>query len=223
MWSAVACRAISVLTLSQSDVNSHLSPPSKDLGNELVLLAASDVPGLVLQPTDVSASSRGKPIALDEVAHNHRGGTNVAVHLSWLWQVGDTRVGAHQHVHRVETSLEEPGGEEKIRLKMLSRRQTSSLSQTGGSLPGESSEDGCGERGLGSTSPRYGLSPQPTMPKLRLELITVRSETQSTQNWKRLDAQPEGRETSIGSSPPRCSLVSVPRQHKSVRPSTPGC
>ena len=211
-------------TLSQSDVNSHLSPPPKDLGNELVLLAAaSNVPGLVLQPTNVSASSRGKPIALDEVAHNHRGGTNVAVHLSWLWQVGDTGVRTHQHVHRVETSLEEPGGEEKIRLKMLARRQTSSLSQRGGSLPGESSEGGCGERGLGSTSPRYGLSPQPTMPKLRLELITVRSETQSTQNWKRLDAQPEGRETSIGSSPPHCSLVSVPPQHKSVRPSTPGC
>ena len=111
-------RAISVLTLSQSDVNSHLSPPPKDLGNELVLLAASDVPGLVLQPTDVSASSRGKPIALDEVAHNHRGGTNVAVHLSWLGQVGDTRVRAHQHVHRVETSLEEPGGEENVRLKI---------------------------------------------------------------------------------------------------------
>ena len=109
-------------TLSQSDVNSHLSPPPKDLGNELVLLAASDVPGLVLQPTDVSASSRGKPIALDEVAHNHRGGTNVAVHLSWLGQVGDTGVGAHQHVHWVETSLEEPGGDEKIRLKVVTRR-----------------------------------------------------------------------------------------------------
>ena len=116
-------------TSSQSDVNSYLSPPPKDLGNELVLLASSsDVPGLVLQPADVSASSRGKPIALDEVAHNHlarkvrnwkwvahnyRGGTNVAVHLPWLGQVGDTGVRAHQHVHRVETSLEEPGGEEK--------------------------------------------------------------------------------------------------------------
>ena len=110
-------------TLSQSDVNYYLSPPPKDLGNELVLLAASsNVPGLVLQPTNVSASSRGKPIALDEVAHNHRGGTNVAVHLSWLWQVGDTGVGAHQHVHWVETSLEEPGGDEKIRLKVVTRR-----------------------------------------------------------------------------------------------------
>ena len=107
-------------TSSQSDVNSHLSPPPKDLGNELVLLASSsDVPGLVLQPADVSASSRGKPIALDEVAHNHRGGTNVAVHLPWLGQVGDTGVRAHQHVHRVETSLEEPGGEQKIRLKIV--------------------------------------------------------------------------------------------------------
>ena len=102
-------------------------------------------------------------------------------------------------------------------------RQTSSLSQRGGSLPGESSEGGCGEPGPGSTNPRYGLSPQPAMLKVRLEMITITSEQQTTQNLKRLDDQPEGRETSIGSSPPRCSLVSVPPQHKSVRPSTPGC
>ena len=41
------------------------------------------------------------------------------MHLPWLGQVGDTGVRAHQHVHRVETSLEEPGGEEKIRLKIV--------------------------------------------------------------------------------------------------------
>ena len=50
-------------TLSQSDVNSHLSPPPKDLGNELVLLAAS-VTGVVLQTADVAPARSRQSVAL---------------------------------------------------------------------------------------------------------------------------------------------------------------
>ena len=50
-------------TLSQSDVNSHLSPPPKDLGDELVLLAAR-VPRVVLQTADIPPARSRQSVAL---------------------------------------------------------------------------------------------------------------------------------------------------------------
>ena len=88
----------------------YLRSPSEDLGNELILLSpSSNVSGLILEPTDVPAGSRSKSVALDEVADYHRGWTHVAVNLPGFRKVGDTGVRAHQHIHRVETALKEPG------------------------------------------------------------------------------------------------------------------
>ena len=64
----------------------YLRSPSEDLGNELILLSpSSNVSGLILEPTDVPAGSRGKSVALDEVADYHRGWTHVAVNLPRFW------------------------------------------------------------------------------------------------------------------------------------------
>ena len=70
----------------ESILRIYLGSPPEDLGNELIFLAASsNIPGLVLEPTDVPASGCSEPVALDEVAHYHRGGTHVTVNLPRFW------------------------------------------------------------------------------------------------------------------------------------------
>ena len=80
------CLGIVGMDLRLSIFEIYLGTPPEDLGNELIFLAAaSNVPGLVLEPTDVPAGGCSEPVALHEVAHYHGGRTHVAVNLPRFW------------------------------------------------------------------------------------------------------------------------------------------
>jgi hypothetical protein len=56
---------------------------------------------------------------LDEVAYDDAGWPHVAVNLARLGQVGDAGVRAHQHVHRVQRTLQEA----PLRLRQVNAAQ----------------------------------------------------------------------------------------------------